>query len=95
MVTYKLDQWAVVARGTPYTPPELMERCLSGICTQHPDFPDAHRVTTSPLRGKTVDGLIVTASGSRIKLGDEINTDYAAIYFEARERLFESLPVID
>jgi hypothetical protein len=93
-VTYKLDQWAVVVRADPYKAPELLRQSLSGICKGHPDFPDDHFVTTSHIRGKTVDNKVVTSSGSHIELLD-VNPQYAAQYFNPRERLLGSLPLIE
>lgn len=94
MATYKLDCWAVVVRADPYIAPELLRQALRGICKGHPDFPEDHLVTTSHIRGRTADGKIVTSSGSHIELLN-VDPQYAAEFFAPRERLFNSLPVVE
>jgi hypothetical protein len=92
--TYKLDQWAVVyRRGCPFSPPELSVLVLSGTCKGHPDFIEDHYVVTSRLVGRTDKGLVVTQSGSQIELL-EVSPEYAAEYFNPRERLLNSLSVV-
>lgn len=93
MTKYKLDQWAVVSNATPYTPPELLTQHLCGVRKDHPDYPTDKHITTSPICGKTANGLVVTRSGSKIELLT-VQEKYEEEFPDAKQRLLNSLPVV-
>ena len=47
MQKVKLENWAVVALGSPYTAPEARVQALRGEVYGHPDFSDGDKITTS------------------------------------------------
>jgi hypothetical protein len=82
----KLENWSVTCRwDQPYIAPEL-KTCLQGLVYGHPEFPDGETVTTSIIKEVTVEGHIVTKSGSTYELG-EVDPAYELAYPNARQRL--------
>lgn len=86
---YKLNNWAIITYGSPYTAPECRRQCLIGETKDHPEWEDGHSIVTSGLRGRYGE-LVVTGSGSFVELG-EPSANYEASFPEAKKRLLESL----
>ncbi len=90
----RIDDWAVITPIDPYVAPETQTQCLNGRVFGHPRFDDGHFVTTSSICGKNNKGEVVTSSGSAYELGP-INTSYEVAFPGARERLLDSLPIVE
>lgn len=82
---YKLDNWAIVYNGSPYTAPEIRSQSLCG------DRGD-NIVTTSRIIGKI--GNCVATMNSLYML-ERPSLEYEAVYPNAKQRLFDSLTEIE
>jgi len=83
-----LNNWGVVYLSMdPYLAPELRGQALCGIREE-----DGKSITTSRIVGKTIDGCVVTASGSVYSLGT-VDPVYEELFPNARERLVNTLPL--
>jgi hypothetical protein len=75
-----IEGWALVPVGYSYQPPERGGARLTGR------LPDGRQVVTSRIK-KLEAGCVVTASGSRYRLGQP-DAGYERQFPRARERLF-------
>lgn len=90
-IKYKLNNWAIVTDcSNPFQAPELRRQALMGIVEGHPKRDDGKTIVTSFIKG-TFEDRVVTASGSLIELG-EPKADYASLFPNAKQRLFDSAP---
>ena len=89
-----LHDWAIVPSPLgPYDPPETVRQRLHGVVQGHERFEDGNQITTSIIKGKQGDAVVV-ASGNRYLLG-EPSDDYERHFPNAKRRLFDSLPEIE
>jgi hypothetical protein len=86
----RLDNWAVVCGGDPYTAPELQTNHLIGTVSGHPEHADGKEVRTSRIVGIEGEDVVVTSSGSRYQLG-EVDPTYEAMFSNAKERVIASI----
>lgn len=89
MLEKRLENWGLVIRD-PYSAPEMAVFSLIGNVYGDEKREPGKQVVTSYLVGK-VGELVRTYSGSLYKLG-EVSPEYEALFPNARERLFKSLP---
>lgn len=90
----KLENWYIsVKTSDPYKAPEQGVSVLAGNIYNHPRFEDGKYVTTSPVRGQTEDGDIITQN-TIYTLGT-VKDDYEKEFPNARDRLLKTLPKID
>lgn len=75
-----LESWGFVRNQGPYTPPECSTVLVQGRVYGHPTRPDGRPITTSRVV-EILEGVIVTRSGSRYRLGEPHPT-YAEQYPE-------------
>lgn len=97
MSKYVIENWCVTYRdNNPYLAPELRKQCLGGRATNVEDLDGLYtkNVITTSIVGKTKEGHVVTKSGSVYVLGNVLD-DYESHYPGAKERLINTLPVID
>lgn len=90
----RLEAWSLIDRqpGDFLRLPERAVVCLHGRCFGHPDFPNGHVITTSPVKGR--DGeFVVVESGKRYELGDA-TASYAVLVPNAKARLLAQLPQV-
>lgn len=88
-----LQQWGVSSRVIdPYKAPEQGVLCLVGRVYGHEAIPDGVSITSTGIVGRH-DDKVCTKSGSEYTLGD-VDPEYEALYPNARERLFSTLPEI-
>lgn len=95
----QLSNWAVVHNSDPYHAPEQHRPHLRGDAKNHPLHPpvtdcSTHPITTSEIVGKTSQGYVITYSGSLYDLMD-IDPAYEEKFPNAKEKLINSLPVLD
>lgn len=82
---HKLENWAIVYNGSPYTAPELRSQSLNG------DRGDKN-ITTSRVLGKS--GNCVVTMNSLYILG-EAAAEYETVYPNAKVRLLASLQELE
>ena len=94
--TIRIEEWAIISLPVdPYSAPEMnVDLSLSGEAFGHPRFKDGHRIATSPILGKNKDDCVLTLSGSAYELGN-VDAEYEKQFPGARERLLNSLKVVD
>jgi hypothetical protein len=85
-----LNDWVIVCLDTnPYLPPEARMPALNGCVFGHTRFVDGIRVTTSPIKSRIGD-VIETESGTVYALGS-VDPDYEKQHPNARERVLNSV----
>ena len=67
MKTARLENWAVVGLGGPYTAPECRVQALRGEVYDHPGFSDGETVTSSELT--FLKGGIAKTKNTKYELG--------------------------
>lgn len=93
--SYKLDEWSLVygPDGDPrYHAPEQITQHLFGKVYGDLRRDDGRTIVTSPIVGRTPNGLVITKGGSRVELGTA-KSDYEQLFPGAKERLLSTLPV--
>ncbi len=92
-----LENWGLVDAPTnnPYTPPELMQFCLNGDATGHPNFKKGSNVTTTPItsiiRDNKANLVYIGVSSGRFYLIGKPHPEYEALFPNATERLIQRL----
>lgn len=80
-----LENWSLVGRVEPYTPPELWKYSLRGEVYNHPLFEDGEVVYTSSVQ-RVSDGKVITRN-TEYTLGD-VDPAYERLYPNAKQRVF-------
>ena len=84
---YDLKQWFVILDPRDqFNPPECREQCLGG-------YRGDNECLTTPIKGKTKDGYVVTQSGYQYKLHD-VDPNYEKEFPDAFNRLMNSLKIV-
>lgn len=90
MTEVSIEDWGMVVHGDEYTPPERIVYCLTGKVYGHPSRPDGSGITSAAITGAIEPDIIVTASGTRYKLGNA-HPDYEASFPNAKQRLVSTI----
>lgn len=84
-----LENWSLSQFDWPACPPELGDKRLLGVVTNHPVIPDGDdAMTTKIITINKQEQTVTTRSGSVYTLG-EPHPDYEKQYPNARERMFK------
>ena len=62
-----LQEWSVVMSGDKYTAPECRRPRLTGLCKNHPKFPDNTRIYSSKILSS--EGRVVETLNTKYLLG--------------------------